>query len=44
MTKDMGAINHHIKYFKNQSFCEEAEVIIIHLCSIKDQLDVWNLP
>lgn len=40
LTKDMAATNHHTKYFKNHSFCEEAEVIIIHIHSMKEQLNV----
>ena len=35
LTKGMGVINHHIKYFKNHSFYEEGEVMIIYICSMK---------
>ena len=43
LTKNMGAINHHVKYFENRSSCEEAEIIIIHICSPKEQLSLWKL-
>lgn len=39
----MRAINHHVKYFENRSSYEEAEIIITHICSTKEQLSLWKL-
>lgn len=36
LIKDRGVINDYIKYFKNYSFYEEVEVIIIYICFIKE--------
>lgn len=38
LTKDMNPTHHYVKHFKHHSLYEEAEVIIIQMCPIQEQL------